>query len=124
MSNPPPDEVARVRQVLAGYPAATVSAAVDFARTRSPEVLDQVVLGVLAFHLPRSANQGSDLAGKPGTTQLVAELSVDSLSMVEMSFLLTDLLGVTLSEEDMRKITTIDDLTGTVRRYVFQAPPA
>lgn len=104
------DSAARIRTVLQGYPEATVEAAVRFAATREPAALERLVRGVLVFHLPVKREDLADPAALPGCAKLVEELSVDSLTLVELSFLLEDVLGVRLGDEELRSITTVDEL--------------
>ena len=127
-SSAPADPVARVQTLLQGYPEATVAAAVRFASHRDAAALDLLVRGVLVFHLPArtAATVPPDPATLPGTTRLVEDLSVDSLTLVELGFLLEDVLGVRLENEALRSIVTLDDLTGLLRTRlgVPPAPPA
>ena len=116
MPDLPADPAARARQVLAGYPAQTVDAAVEFVTTRSPEALDRVVYGVIAFHLPNPELRSKDLSAMPGSTRLAADLSFDSLAVVEVNFLLSDLLGINLSDAELQSLVTIDDLRLLLRK--------
>lgn len=120
MTNPKPaDAATRAREILAGYPEPVVTAATDFLTTRSPEALDRLVFGVLAFHLPKKEDRQSDLSARPGFTRLAADLSFDSLSLVEVNFLLTDLLGAKLSDDELRSLVTLDDLRLLLRRHLL-----
>jgi acyl carrier protein len=118
----PADPVEHARKLLAGYPAPTIEAGVAFAQARTAENLDRLVLGVLAFHLPTKQKPGADLLGLPRSTRLVDDLAVDSLALVEMSFLLDDLLGVKLSDEELRTLATIDDLLGALHKHLGLRP--
>jgi acyl carrier protein len=112
----PADPAARARQVLAGYPAKTIDAAVEFVTDRSPAALDRVVYGVIAFHLPKPEQRSLDLATLPGSTKLAADLSFDSLAVVEVNFLLSDLLSINLSDAELQSLVTIDDLRMVLRK--------
>ena len=118
----PADPVEHARKLLAGYPEATIAAGVAFAQSPTGEDLDRLVLGVLAFHLPTKGKTGTDLNALPRGTRLVDELAGDSLALVEMSFLLDDLLGVKLSDEELRTLVTIGDLLGTLRQHLWLQP--
>ena len=53
-------------------------------------------------------------ADASGDTKLVADLGIDSLAMVEMTFLLQDLWGVTFTDDELRAIMTLDDLNRAI----------
>ncbi len=114
----PPSTPEKARQILAGHPPATIEAAVEFLTTRSVESLDKMVFGIVAFHLPHSENHHRDLSQLPGSTRLVADLSFDSLSIVEVNFLFTDLLGVNMTDEELQTLVTLDDLRRIVRHHL------
>ncbi len=112
----PVDPVERVRSLLKGYPAGTVEAALEFTRDRSPEALRRTLAGVLRFHQPPPVGQAPRLnpADAPGDTKLVDDLGIDSLAMVEMTFLMQDLWGVTFTDDELRAIMTLDDLSRAI----------
>ena len=114
----PVDPADKIREILAGYPPATVDAALEFATKRSAEALDRLVLGVIAFHLPRSEDRRRDLSLLPEGTKLVADLSFDSLAVVEVNFLFSDLLGVNLSDEELHGLVTLNDLRSLIRKHL------
>ncbi len=108
--------VGKAREMLVGYPAETVAAAERFFREGEPEALDRLVAGVIAYHRPSKANgDAGEVAPLEGSARLVEDLGFDSLAMVEMSFLLDELLGLKLSDDEMRALRTIDDVRGVVR---------
>jgi len=113
----PADPVEHARKLLAGYPASTIAAGEAFAQSHTGEDLDRLVLGVLAFHLPTKGKTDTDLNALPRSTRLVDDLAVDSLALVEMSFLLDDLLGVKLPDDELRTLVTIGDLLGVLRKH-------
>jgi len=112
----PVDPAERLRTLLKGYPAGTAEAALEFTRERSPEALRRTLAGVLRFHHPPSVGEAPRLepADAPGDTKLVADLGIDSLTMVEMTFLLQDLWGVTFTDDELRAIMTLDDLNRAI----------
>lgn len=75
-----------------------------------------MLAGVLRFHQPPPTGQAPrlDPADAPGDTRLVADLGIDSLAMVEMTFLLQDLWGVTFTDDELRAIMTLDDLNRAI----------
>lgn len=120
-SVPSADPIARTRALLEGYPAGTVDAAVRYAEAPSAEALERMVVGVLVFHLPSRPDGPLDPDTLPRSARIVADLAVDSLTMVELSFLMEDLIGVKLQDEDLRAIVTVDDLLQVVHQRVSLA---
>jgi acyl carrier protein len=116
MSAAPTDPVQRVREILDGYPDNIVEAGVAFASTRNADALDRLMFLLMAFHRPRQSDRQEDLSKLPGSTRLVADLGFDSLSIVEVNFLITDLLDVQLTDDDLRGLVTLDDLRLILRR--------
>lgn len=110
-----------LREILRGVPAETVAACEEFRRSGEPTAFDRAVLGVITHHLSKPPPH--PLADLPGTTTLVADLGIDSVTMVEMTFLFEDVFNVKLSQDDLLKIVTLDDLRTLLRALVAARPP-
>lgn len=109
-----------LRDRLTGFAEPTVVACLEFKRTGSAEAFEQAFAGLIQHHL---ANPPADPVSKlPGSTRLVADLGLDSLTMVEMAFLFEDLFGVKLPHEDYVKVVTLDDLRALLCRSLPTAP--
>lgn len=121
---PPAITPEKAKEILAGHPPQTIDAAVEFLTTRSESALDRMVFGIIAFHLPHSENHHRDLSQLPGSTRLVADLAFDSLSIVEVNFLFTDLVGVNMTDDELRQLVTLDDLRRIIRKHLGIAPTA
>jgi Acyl carrier protein len=114
--------VGKAKEMLVGYPAETVDAAERFFRENDTEALDRLVAGVIAYHRPAKAKEAAgEMTTLEGSARLVEDLGFDSLAMVEMSFLLDELLGLRLSDDEMRALRTIDDVRGAVRMRAAMA---
>ncbi len=114
-------EVARARKLLHGFPEATLSLAENYFTTRKSELLDSLVIALLVYHLPANPEGKPDVAAMPRSTQLVQELAFDSLSAVEMSFLLQDLFAVQIPDKDLIDLKTVEDLIQLVSNRVKSA---
>lgn len=104
-SSAPPD---RIRQLLRGFPEAAIDACRRFEETGSPEAFDDALSRIIHHHLDKPP--AADLASLPGTTRLVEDLGLDSLTMVEMVFLFEDLFATKIPPEDLTKVTTLEEL--------------
>lgn len=107
------------RKHLAGLSPTLIEAYVRFSRERDLAALDEIVLGVLEYHLP--PDQRRSLAAELETASLVADLGVDSLVMVESVFMLEGLLGVTLAEKEIAHIVSLGELRLFLRQKVTAA---
>jgi acyl carrier protein len=112
----------KLRDLLRGFPESTVQACAEFQQTRSAEAFDRAFAGVIEHHLRQPPPQ--PVAQMPGSTQLVADLGLDSLTMVEMAFLFEDLFATQVPHEDYIKIVTLDDLRGLLRSKIPGLNPA
>ena len=78
--------------------------------------LDPVVLAILEDFIPRDAVV--PLARQPGDTRLIEDLGFDSLAITEVVFFAEDLFGITISNDEIIQVRTLDDLRGFIRRKV------
>jgi acyl carrier protein len=108
---------------LQGYPEALVGAAVEFVTKRDAATLDRMMLGVISHHLPGSPDERPDITQLPGGTQLVTDLQLDSLSLVEINYLLQELLDIRLTDAELTELKTIDDLRRMLRRHLGVESP-
>jgi acyl carrier protein len=106
----------KLRQALKGCPDETIRACERFQSTGAAADLDPAILGIVSHHLLEPPAR--PLAGMPGTTTLVADLGLDSITMVEMAFMFEDVFGTPLPQEELIKVVTLDDLRALVRRHV------
>jgi acyl carrier protein len=88
----------KLRDLLRGFPESTVQACAEFQQTHGGEAFDRAFAGVIERHLRQPAPQ--PIAKMPGSTRLVADLGLDSLTMAEMAFLFEDLFTTQLPHED------------------------
>ncbi len=98
--------------VLADYPPEIGAAANAFATSRARSDLRTALHGLLRFHQVKSADAPAPLdpATAPRDTALLGGLSLDSLAMAELAFLLEDLWGIQLQNEELLALVTLGDL--------------
>lgn len=78
--------------------------------------LDVVVFAILEDFLPKKS--GRPIAGRPGDTPLMDGLGFDSLAITEIVFFAEDLFGISIANEEILKVRTIDDLRLFIRHKV------
>lgn len=81
-----------------------------------PEDLDAVVYAILEDFIPRKP--APSLATCPGDTKLMDDLGYDSLAITEIVFFMEDLFGISISNDEILKVRTIEDLRRFVRKKV------
>jgi acyl carrier protein len=87
-----------------------------FQATGDPAAHDQVVLAILDDYIP--ASPAVPLAQQPGGARLIEDLAFDSLAITEVVFFAEDLFGITISNDEIMQVRTLDDLRGFIRRKV------
>lgn len=102
------------KDILKGFPPATVSACLAFLESRDQSALDTAILGIVEHLLPKRPDQ--PVASFAGSSLLVEDLGLDSFTMVEMTFVFEDVFGAPLAQEELVKVRTIDDLRALIKR--------
>lgn len=87
-----------------------------FADTGDVTALDPVILAILSDFIPRTPPR--PLSEFPGDTVLTTGLGFDSLAITEVVFFTEDLLDITIANQEIVQVRTLDDLRGFVRRKV------
>lgn len=111
----------RAAETLPGFPPEISAAYIAYASTGDATQLDAVVLGVLQFHLAKPPPQ--PLTALPGSTRLKEDLGVDSLTMVDTLFLSESLFDITLADDELAKVGTLDELLAHFRRQLPHSGP-
>lgn len=113
--NPTPDDDPVLRETLKRCSPATYYAACKFRATGETEHLRTVLLGVVERFVER------DLRGKlqsPAETlprlRLSQDLGLDSLTMMEIVMIAEEVLQVTISNEELTRLTTL----GQVQQFI------
>lgn len=83
--------------------------------------LDAVVLAILTDFIPREPAR--PLADLPGDSQLIDDLGFDSLAITEVVFFAEDLFRISITNEEIVQVRTLDDLRGFIRRKVAGRAP-
>lgn len=108
-----------VENSLSGFSTGLLYSYIAFNRTRSPQELDKVILGVLEFYMGPHAHQA--LSDYPGTTRLTSDLGCGLQIIADTICMLETLFGVKFEAADISHIQTLDDLRQLVAHRVFAA---
>jgi len=109
------DETA-LRESLKRCSPETVEKAVEFRKTGNPELVGDVVMGIIARFV--EADKRDMLKSAPDSLKMVEDLALDSLTMVEIVLAVEDSVGVSIDNEDVQKIHTIGDIKSFIRNKV------
>ncbi len=85
---------------------------VRYQTTGDVAALDPVIYAILNDYIPNKPEQ--PLSSFPGSTLLIEGLGFDSLAITEVVFFTEELLGITIANEEILKVRTLDDLRGFV----------
>jgi acyl carrier protein len=81
-----------------------------------PTDLGPVLCAILEDFIPKTP--AHPIAGMPGDTRLIEDLGFESLAITEVVFFTEDLFGITIGNDDIVRLRTLDDLCGFVRGKV------
>lgn len=109
-------------QKLKNLPAPARAAYRRFKDTGDQAALDEVIMAILADFIPRP--QVGLLATAPGTSRLIEDLGFDSLAITEVVFFTEDLFGISIANEDLLQLGTLDQLRQFVRKKIADRPAA
>ncbi len=127
MKAPAPENATNARPATADQedrikhlPAEARAAFQHFQQTRDPAGLDPVIFAILEDYIPRTP--ASPLAQLPGATRLIDDLGFDSLAITEVVFFTEDLFGISITNEEIIQVRTLDDLRGFIHAKVGAGP--
>ena len=113
------DEV-RLKDALRRCSPSTREAAFEFRRTRRIEHLPALVHGLIEHSVERDLR--ARLKGEGDALRLVEDLSLDSLTMLEIVFLAEDVLQITIDNEELRPFRTVGDVKRFIAAKLSHAP--
>lgn len=128
MLNPPmpPDETGErpvdpLQQSLRRCPAATYAAALEFRRTRAPDCIEPIALGVLARFVASARRARLEMADV--NLRLAEDLGLDSLDRLQAVMLLEEVLEIEIRDEVVAELQTVGDVLRSLRRLVTGGAP-
>ncbi len=112
----PPAATKHQEECIRHLPAAARAAYGRFQAGGDPAELDPVLLAILEDFIPRTP--AVPLAERPGDSRMIDDLGFDSLAITEVVFFAEDLFGISISNEEIIQVRTLDDLRGFIRGKV------
>lgn len=121
-NDPAPAKTNSSRDKMRHFPQEVQEAFRTFEATRNPDALDPVILAILDDFIPKKTEV--PLSTFPGSTRLIEDLGFDSLAITEVVFFSEELLNISIGNEELMQVRTLDDLRGFIRKKVSPAPAA
>jgi len=109
-------------QKIRHLPESAQAAYRSFQASGDPAVLDPLIFAIVESFIPRKRERS--LAQHPGNLRLIEDLGFDSLAISEVVFFTEDLLEITIANEEIVQVLTLDDLRCFVSRKVAARRPA
>lgn len=107
-------------QKLKNLPAAAQAAYRRYQENGDQAALDEVIMAILADFIPRAREES--LTTAHGGSRLVDDLGFDSLAITEVVFFTEDLFQITIANEDLGRMRTLDELRQFVRQKTMPRP--
>lgn len=105
-------QVARLRKNLEGFPVGTADAGEALLRSRESVHITPLVAGVLRYLAPKTTapHEATLLTADGDNLRLVEDIQIDSLTMIELAFLVEDSLAIKLPDEELANLNTLAEL--------------
>ncbi|MEN9841185.1 MAG: hypothetical protein RL376_985 [Verrucomicrobiota bacterium] len=122
MSQPPetsataPDSIteAQLRDSLRRCTETTIQAALAYRQTKDPAHTLPVVVGIIERYVDPELR--SKLTDSGEGLRLVEDLGLDSLTMMEIVMLVEEVVGLTISNDELRGLLTVGDIRTFIDR--------
>ena len=110
------EQIQELRNALKRCSPETIEAAVRFRQTRDEKEIPAIVYGIIERHM--AAETPVRLAAMPDDTELARDLSVDSLTMLEIVLQIEETLGISVDNEELRGIRSLGAIKDFIGRKV------
>ena len=98
----------RLREILRRCSPETVNAAILFRKTRNPELLSTIVVGVLVRFIEPECR--TRLLQGHRDLRIVEDLGIDSLLLIEIVLVLEEVFAIKISNDELQDLSTVNDV--------------
>lgn len=110
-----------IRDSLKRCSEQTIEAAIAFHKTREPDLVPTIVLGIIERFIEPDVRpvirEGDD------STRLLDDLGIDSLLMVEIVILIEETLDIQIENEELRSLRSMGDIKAYLDAKIKGLPP-
>jgi hypothetical protein len=95
-----------------GFPTAALAAIRKYQDSRDPKLVPEIVHGIVEKYLPPGAHP------PPGEIRSLSAFGLESLTLMEVVLDIQDALGLTLTDEELRALSDLNEATGVLEKKV------
>ena len=110
------DDEANLREALKRCSPETVEKAVEFRKTGNPELVGDVVMGIIERFV--EPDKRELLKSSADDLKVMKGLGLDSLTMVEVVLSVEDAIGTTIDNDEIQNLQTVGDIKKFIRGKV------
>jgi len=110
------EDEAALRDTLKRCSDDTIASAIEFRKTGNPEIVGDVVIGIIERFLEPEKREALKVA--PDSANMIEDLGLDSLTMVEIVLAVEDAIGTQIDNEEIQQLKTLGDIKSFIRNKV------
>jgi len=113
-----PEEIEAIKESMRRCSPQTIDSAIQYRSTKDASLVPGIVTGIIERFLEPEAR--TLLKEKGDDVRIFDDLGVDSLTMLEIVMLVEDIIQITMDNDDLKDLRTIND----IRSYISRKLPA
>jgi len=113
-----PEEIEAIKESMRRCSPQTIDSAIQYRSTKDAGLVPAIVTGIIERFLEPEAR--TLLKEKGDDVRIFDDLGVDSLTMLEIVMLVEDIIQITMDNDDLKDLRTIND----IRSYISRKLPA
>lgn len=111
-------ETLEIQSALKRCRPEVLEATLRFRETGDQTELPLIVYGIIERHLAAELTEKTDIHTLPDSTRLIEDLSVDSLTLLEIVLSIEEAVGISIENEELREIRTLGDVKTFIAKKV------
>ncbi|HOO92683.1 MAG TPA: phosphopantetheine-binding protein [Opitutales bacterium] len=111
-----PEEIEAIKESMRRCSPQTIDSAIQYRSTKDASLVPAIVTGIIERFLEPEAR--TLLKEKGDDVRIFDDLGVDSLTMLEIVMLVEDIIQITMDNDDLKDLRTINDIRSYIARKV------